>query len=70
MRSHHHGCNLRQALRSARSLGCRVRCPRRTGEVLVSHPAVPGSVRVNARRKDAPRALTGLLDEVCRVTRR
>ena len=52
--------NLHEALALAAKLGCEVSPVRRTGEVLVSHGAL-GRVRVNNRRKDAPRALLTLL---------
>jgi hypothetical protein len=42
----------------ARSMGCRVKKVRRTGEIRVSHDLQEKSVKVNERRKDAPRALT------------
>lgn len=48
---------LRQALARAQELGFRVSEVRRTGEIRVSHPLFPGSFRINARRKDAPRVL-------------
>jgi len=58
------GCNLLQALRVARELGCTITPVRRTGERRISHPSLRGSVRVNCRRKDAPRQLTKFLQEV------
>lgn len=58
------GWNLRDALAFARRLGCEIHCPRRTGELRVSHPSQRRSVRVNARRKDAPRELTTFLRRV------
>ena len=62
MKTIEHGCNLLQALRYAQDRGCTLSLPRRTGELLVSHPAVLGQrVRINRRRKDAPRALTRFL---------
>jgi hypothetical protein len=57
-----HGCDMRRALRFARRRGCLVRPARRTGELLISHPAAPRRrVRVSAHRKDAPRVLTCFL---------
>ena len=57
-----HGCNLRSALNYACGLGCAIRRPRRTGELVVSHPPAPCErVRLSASRKDAPRALTAFL---------
>lgn len=55
------GMGLRQALRIADRLGYFVRWPRRTGEVVVQRPGDLKRVRINARRKDAPRCLIGLL---------
>ena len=56
------GMNMREALALARELGCSVEIARGTGEVLVRHPSRPTEVlRVNARRKDAPRNLTSFL---------
>lgn len=59
-----HGANRRPVLRAALNLGCTARYVRRTGEIIVSHPAVERSVRISANRKDSPRALTGLLRAV------
>lgn len=59
----HSGMNLREALRAAERMGCRVMPVRRTGEMRVLYPAI-GSVRLNGRRTDAPRALTQLLKAV------
>jgi len=52
------GMNLRDALNLARDLGCTVAWVHRTGEWRVSHPTWGKSMRVNSRRKDAPRALS------------
>lgn len=57
------GINLRKALKVATLLGARVEAVRATGEIRVSHPDF-GRVRVNGRRKDAPRALTGWLRQL------
>ncbi len=51
--------NLHEALTLAAKLGCEVSTVRRTGEVLVTHAL--RRVRINNRRKDAPRALLTLL---------
>jgi hypothetical protein len=57
-----HGCDLQVALRFARRHGCIVGPARRSGDVFVSHPAVPGRrLRVSGHRKDAPRSLTSFL---------
>ncbi len=55
------GSNLRDALNEAKQLGLIVKPVRRTGEVRVYCPGHP-SVRINIRRKDAPRALTTLIN--------
>ncbi len=52
--------NLRDVLRRARELGGTVRWPRGTGEVKVEFAGI-GSVKHNARRKDASRALQVLV---------
>jgi len=52
------GMDLRKVLEIAIACGCTVRHIRGTGEKSVSHPSWTGSIRVNARRKDAPRSLT------------
>jgi hypothetical protein len=58
----HHGVNLLLALRFARRRGCVVKPIRRTGELLVAHPLLPGRrVRVSSHRKSAPRSLTRFL---------
>lgn len=54
----HHGTNLLDLVRLAPELGVEVTNVRRTGELRFRHPALTTSVRVNGRRKDAPRALT------------
>jgi len=62
MKTIEHGCNLLEAIRYAHDRGCTIALPRRSGELLVSHPAVSGErVRINRRRKDAPRTLTRFL---------
>jgi len=59
------GCNLREALAIARKHGLRVVPVEGTGEVRVYFPGRP-CVRLNARRKDAPRALTSGLQRYLR----
>lgn len=65
----HAGSNSRNCIRAAVALGARVAIVRRTGEIRLSHPAVPESVKVPhpARRKDAPRSLTAWLRRVVRA---
>ena len=58
------GMNLRPALKIARKLACTVEPVRRTGEIRISHPAVPERVLVNGRRDSCPRSLTTYLKRV------
>jgi len=54
--------NLREALRLARRLGCRVGILRRTGEVRIQMPDPAAPVVVcNCRRKDTPHVLVRAL---------
>jgi hypothetical protein len=55
------GVNLRNALDDARRLGCTVEFVDGTGEIAVSHPAWHRRVRLNSRKKSAPRKLVGFL---------
>jgi hypothetical protein len=55
------GMNSRNAVRLALDLGCEVTQPRRTGELLIAHPLLTRRIRINGRRKDAPRQLTTAL---------
>jgi hypothetical protein len=52
------GMNLREALAEARRLGCTVAAINGTGELSVSHPAWRHHVKLNGRKKSAPRILT------------
>jgi hypothetical protein len=56
--------NLIDAERAARSLGVTVLKVYRTGEIRFMHPSFTRSVKVNERRKDAPRALLVALRKV------
>jgi hypothetical protein len=58
------GTDLRNALDAAERLGCTVRRRRGTGELIVSHPSWPRSVRVSSGRRDCPRLLTVLLRQL------
>jgi hypothetical protein len=60
----HRGMSLKASLRVARWLGCFVRNPRKTGEVLVSHPRIDRPVRINNRRRDISRRLLAFLKQV------
>jgi hypothetical protein len=60
------GVNLVDCERIAKQLGCDVEPVNGTGEIRFTHPNVEKSVRVNGRRKDAPRALTTWLNHICR----
>ena len=65
----HEGClNLTEALRLWSRFGGQVSKPRRTGEVVCSHPAV-GRSRVNCRRKDTPRDLLKRLRRLAELAR-
>jgi hypothetical protein len=57
---------LRDVVRFARRNGFSVRYVRRTGEGRISHPEARhiGPVTFNARRKDAPRAVTQYIRRV------
>ena len=48
------GMNLKPALCAALQIGCTVSDKRRTGELVIVHPAQRKPCRVNGRRKDAP----------------
>lgn len=58
------GINLIDAVRSARRLGILVEHLRKTGELRWSHPSAQKPIRVNSRRKDAPRHATTFLRKV------
>jgi len=55
------GCNLRDALEYAHHFGCAIRDVKKTGELRVSHPLLPKSVKVNKRRKDCSREFSAFL---------
>lgn len=61
------GMSLRKALYIAQQMDCRVNCRCGTGELIISHPEMGKRIRVNARRKDAPRSLTKFLMRVLAV---
>lgn len=50
-------------------LGGEITHLRRTGEDLYRHPLLPKPVRVNRRRKDAPRSLSQAVHRLLRITR-
>lgn len=58
------GMDSRKALQKARLLGCFVTGVRGTGEIRIGHPNVTGTIKINARRHDAPRALTVFLRRI------
>ena len=60
------GSNLRDVTAAFRALGGSVCNIRRTGEDIYSHPAAERTVRVNSRRKDAPRALSQMIVKIGR----
>lgn len=52
----HRGMSLREALRIAeKHFGCLVSNPKRTGQILVSHPWIPKPERMSARRTTTSR---------------
>jgi hypothetical protein len=58
------GMDHRPFIELACRLGCRVRLPRRTGEVEFRHHLMSRSLRLNHRRKDTPRIAAAWLREV------
>jgi hypothetical protein len=62
------GGNRLNAFRRARDMGCSITPINGTGEYRVSHPLLRLSVRVNGRRKDAPRHLIVYLKHVAAIT--
>jgi len=58
------GMSLRKAIEFAYRIGCSVRHPNRTGELIIGHHLAVKSVRINARRKDAPRSLTSFISAI------
>jgi hypothetical protein len=64
------GIDLCKALSIALEVGCRLHCPRRTGEVVVLAPDNSWRVRMSKRRKSSPRALTVQLARLCRIDSR
>jgi len=64
-----HAMGMSKALRIARSLCHRVEPVRRTGEVKVQPTPDSGWIRLSARRKEAPRALTVALRQLVRGRR-
>jgi hypothetical protein len=63
------GMNRRNALATARNLGCHIVHVNGTGDIKVSHPLMPKPVTINARRKDSGRKLTGFLKTLIRLKR-
>jgi hypothetical protein len=61
------GINLRRAYEIAYALGCSISPVRRTGEDRISHPLLDHTVRVNSRRKDAPRHLVVFLRRIAEL---
>jgi hypothetical protein len=62
------GLNLLDCIRLAKRFGCDVQPVKRTGEIRFTHPNIEKSVRVDGRRKDAPRALTAWLNRLARTS--
>jgi hypothetical protein len=63
----HSGIDLRKALARAQELGCDLRRPHATDDVIVSHPRFPRPIRVSTGRKDCPRALSTWLNRLTRT---
>lgn len=63
------GRNRREIDELFRNLGGEITELRRTGENLYRHPLLPKPVRVNRRRKDAPRSLSQAVHQLLRITR-
>ncbi len=56
------GLSLREAVKRAGQMGCFVNKPKRNGgEYMISHPSQPKIVRLNARKKHAPRVLIAFM---------
>lgn len=53
------GMDCKLAIKVAQTLGCMVKPM--AGEVLITHPKFRRPVRINARKKDAPRILVAML---------
>lgn len=62
--SAHGGMNLSAATREWLAAGGTVEPVRRTGEVVYCHASLSRRIRVNGRRKDAPRLLTTALRQL------
>src|SRR5262245_22627480 len=61
------GINLRKALRLATDLGCTLRNPKATGDILITHPLLKKPIRVSGHRKDCPRVLSTALTRLLRT---
>ena len=59
--------NLIDSIRIAKSLGCEVTYPRRTGELCVRHHALLRPIVVNSRRKDSSRILVQKLRQLAKL---
>lgn len=56
-----HGINSRKAIECWVALGGHVEPFAGTGELCLRHPLIERPLRINGRRKDAPRSVTGAL---------
>ena len=61
--------NLREALKEAEDLGCQVAHVRRTGEIRIHAPDRPKSVKLNSRRKDCPKSLETVVQQLRKKVR-
>lgn len=57
----HKNLRMRDAIKIAERLGCKVRDVNRTGEMLVTHSAWPRPIRLNKRRTDTTQQLVAWL---------
>lgn len=60
------GCNLREATQAFEDLGGTVHHMRRTGEDAYRHPGLARPMKINIRRKSAPRCLTTAVSRLMR----
>lgn len=56
--------NLKDALKEADNLGCLIRKIPQTGEIQVKVPGRKRTLRINLRRKDCPRGLHSVLQQL------
>jgi hypothetical protein len=64
------GAYLSDCIRIARGLDCEIENVCRTGEIRFGHNLMPKRVKVNGRRKSAPRPLTTWLNDLIAILQR